>query len=138
MRKRFLTPHIVISLPALVLILFASSSLSWAQSGSGKEGVQVASPPTFITRTVQQALPDGDQPSLDSRGLDREPRINSGFTPVVDFERLATTERIYKPVWQVLDRFELNDKKNALIEFELSVHSSQSVLAEIEYIKSLK
>jgi hypothetical protein len=119
-------------LGALVL-LFCGIAIA-QQSAPGGEVGPTAAQQAHRSRTVIEALPDGDQPVIIEH---KSGQLPTGVVSDEFSEKVPEGPTVYSPLWERLDKLSLAEKENALIQLEVPHDLAKLLLGQVREIEEL-
>ncbi len=119
-------------LGALVL-LFCGTAIAQQKLSEGEVG-PTAAQQAPRSRTVIQALPDGDQPVIIQH---KSGQLPTGGVSDEFLEQVPEGPVVYTPVWERLDELSFAEKENALIQLEVSHDLPPALLGQVREIEEL-
>ena len=119
-------------LVALVL-LFCGAAIA-QQSAPGGEVGPTGAQQAPRSRTIIEALPDGDQPVIIEHESGQLPR---GAVSDEFLDQVPEGAVVYSPLWERLDELSLEEKENALIQLEVPHDLPPALLGQVREIEEL-
>jgi hypothetical protein len=118
---------------AAIVLLFCGTAIA-QQSAPGGEVGPTAAQQTPRSRTVIEALPDGDQPVIIEQKFGQPPR---GAVSDEFLEQVPEGPVVYTPLWETLDELSFAEKENALIQLEVPHDLPRPLLGQVREIEEL-